>query len=132
MTVCNSCCPLLNFLGCNVTKNCSYTFKFTFIDEADNYDITITPNDGGLYEIKYVKESNMHTVVGKIFSIKESGHIRHESCSCEESPAIIVGIDCSQEYEGNVEYIYAFMIRSIKPAIRVEAPPPMIEEEGEF
>ena len=58
MSTCDCCCPLMNFLGCNVTKKCSYTFKFVFIDEADNYEITITPDDGRLYEIKYVKEVN--------------------------------------------------------------------------
>lgn len=129
MSTCDCCCPLMNFLGCNVTKKCSYTFKFVFIDEADNYEITITPDDGKLYEIKYVKESNMKTLTGKIFSIKESGNVRHESCSCEETPSIIIGVDYSQEYEGNVEYIYAGSIRSIKPVIVVEVPPPMIEEE---
>ena len=130
MTTCNSCCPLINYIGCNVKKTCNYTFNFVFIDEADNYDITITPGDDKLYVIKYIENSVMETVVGKIYKITDIMHADDDTCSCQKDPgAIMLHVDCSEEYGGDIKYIYAGTIRSINCVITGVTGPSVEEEE---
>lgn len=116
MTSCNTCCPLINFLGVEYEEITLIKAKFKFVDQYDNYETTFAVNDGMIYEFKFVQDSQLKTVEGKIIDIKK---VVKDPCYTSNHPIedIIIHVDYSEAYNRQECYIYGSTIRSIREYI---------------